>query len=66
MEAISKKSDEQILGVLTSEQKAKMEELKGAKFEFPENMGRGGFGGPGGRGGRGGPGGPGGQNGPRT
>ena len=45
-EKIRKDSDEKTANVLTAAQKAKMEELKGAKFEFPA---RGGFGG--GRGG---------------
>ena len=63
-EAMGKMREEmekEILAVLTSSQQAKFEELKGEKFEMPENMGRGGFGG---RGGQGGPGGaPGGRRG---
>ncbi len=42
-----------VLGVLTSDQKKKFEEMKGEKFEMPEGAGRGGRGGFGG-GGRGG------------
>jgi hypothetical protein len=67
MEEIRKKTDEKYAGILTDEQKKKLEELKGAEFKLsPEEMrgGRGGmmFGGPGGRG-PGGPGGEGGQGG---
>jgi len=44
-----------VLGVLTSDQKKKFEEMKGEKFEMPEGaFGRGGQGGGGGFGGRGG------------
>ena len=44
-----------VLGVLTSDQKKKFEEMKGEKFEMPEGaFGRGGQGGRGGFGGRGG------------
>ena len=44
-----------VLGVLTSDQKKKFEEMKGEKFEMPEGaFGRGGQGGQGGQGGRGG------------
>ena len=39
---IRKESDEKALAVLTAAQKAKMEELKGAKFEFPAQPARGG------------------------
>ena len=47
-----------VLGVLTSDQKKKFEEMKGEKFEMPEGaFGRGGQGGQGGRGGFGGRGG---------
>ncbi len=49
MDKMRKDSEEKITGVLTAAQKAKMEELKGAKFEFPAQTGRGGPGG--GRGG---------------
>lgn len=45
--------EKEILGVLTKSQQEKFEELKGEKFEMPENMGRGGRG----NFGRGGPGG---------
>jgi hypothetical protein len=55
MEEMRKKADETIAASLTDEQKQNLENLKGAKFEFPEpQFGRGrGFGGPGGPGGRG-------------
>ncbi|MGN6136497.1 MAG: hypothetical protein ACTHOU_18595, partial [Aureliella sp.] len=54
-----KKVDEAALAAMTDAQKKALAELKGAKFDFPENMqGRGGFG-------FGGPGGPGGQGGRR-
>jgi hypothetical protein len=43
-----KASDEKILAVLTADQKAKLEELKGKPFEMPEGA-RGGPGAPGGR-----------------
>ena len=49
MEKMRKESEEKISSVLTSAQKAKMDELKGAKFEFPAPPPRGGPGG--GRGG---------------
>ena len=52
-----KKSDEAALAVLNEQQKKALADLKGAKFEFPESMSRGGFG----FGGPGGPGGPGGR-----
>ena len=48
MEKMRKDSEEKITGLLTAAQKAKMEELKGAKFEFPAPPARGGPGGPGG------------------
>ncbi len=58
-EAMQKMRDDMensILGVLTSDQKKKFEEMKGEKFEMPEGAGRGGRGGFGGSqgGGRGG------------
>jgi Spy/CpxP family protein refolding chaperone len=46
-----KATDDKILAVLTADQKAKLEELKGKPFEMPENAGRG-PGGPGGAPGR--------------
>lgn len=77
MEAIRKEGEEKLMAVLTDEQKATMEKMKGEPFEldmralsrnFGGRGGRGGFGGPGGQGGpgggRGGFGGPGGQGGP--
>jgi Spy/CpxP family protein refolding chaperone len=64
MEEARKAGDAKILAVLTAEQKAKFEEMKGAKFELPEEALRAGFGGQGGFGR--GPGGPGdGKRGPR-
>ncbi len=60
-----KEMDDEALSVLTPEQKAKWDEMKGKSFEMPEGA-MGGFGGGGGRGGFGGPGGggrPGGENG---
>ncbi|TWU08529.1 hypothetical protein [Stieleria varia] len=62
MTKAQKDSETELLGVLTSDQKAKFEKMKGEKFEMPEGQGFGGFGrgGPGG-----GPGGPGGQRGQR-
>lgn len=49
-----KKADEAALAAMTEEQKKALADLKGAKFEFPENLRRGGFGGgPGGAPGRG-------------
>ena len=51
MEKMRKDSEEKITGLLTATQKTKMEELKGAKFEFPAPPARGGPGGPGGPGG---------------
>jgi Spy/CpxP family protein refolding chaperone len=54
-EARVKKYDEEMKAVLTADQTAAFEKMKGAEFKFPAG---GGFGGPGGgRGGRGGPGG---------
>ncbi len=44
MEKARKETEEKMAAVLTDAQKKKLEELKGAKFEFPER----GFGGPGG------------------
>lgn len=44
MEKARKETEEKMSAVLTDAQKKKLEELKGAKFEFPER----GFGGPGG------------------
>jgi hypothetical protein len=57
--AMRKTADEKVLAVLTSEQKAKFEELKGKTFDLPEDALRNSFGG-----GRG-PGGPGGERGKR-
>jgi hypothetical protein len=63
MEKMRDDMEGDVLGVLTSDQKKKFEEMKGEKFEMPEGAfgrgGRGGFGGrgggeQGGRGGRGG------------
>jgi hypothetical protein len=54
MQQARKESEEKILGLLTADQKDKLEKLKGEKFEFPEGrgFGFGGFGGgPGGQGG---------------
>lgn len=45
MDKMRKDSEERITGLLTAAQKAKMEELKGAKFEFPAPPPRGGPGG---------------------
>lgn len=61
MEQMGKDMEKKMMGVLTSEQSKKFEEMKGEKFEMPERRGgfggggggRGGFGG-GGRGGEGG------------
>lgn len=55
MEEARKKADEAARAVMTDEQKKALEELKGAKFEFPESLRAGGgfrFGGPGAPGGR--------------
>lgn len=49
-QAMRKESEEKTMSVLTAEQKKTMEDMKGAKFEFPQR-------GPGGPGGQGGPGG---------
>jgi hypothetical protein len=58
MEEFRKKGNDKYAGILTEDQKKKLEELKGAEFKLSmEEMGRGMFGG--GRGGRGGEGGPG-------
>lgn len=51
MQEAQKKTDEKRMGVLTEEQKTKMESLKGAKFEFPARGGPGGAGGGRGQGG---------------
>jgi hypothetical protein len=58
-EARVKKYEDDMKAVLTADQTAAFEKMKGAEFKFPANGGfGGGFGGPGGgRGGRGGPGG---------
>lgn len=42
MMEIRKEMEEKVLGVLTSDQKAKFEEMKGDPFEMPERVGRGG------------------------
>jgi len=47
MEESRKKTEEKILAVLNDDQKKQFEEMKGKKFDMPENAGRG----PGGRGG---------------
>ena len=58
IEKMRKDMEGDVLGVLTSDQKKKFEEMKGEKFEMPEGaFGRGGQGGQGGRGGFGGRGG---------
>jgi len=44
MDKIRKESEAKVMGVLTASQKTKMEELKGAKFEFPAPPARGGRG----------------------
>jgi hypothetical protein len=50
-----KESDEQVLAVLTEEQRKQFDEMKGEPFEMPEGgFGRGGFGGGFGGGGPGG------------
>ena len=49
-QAMRKENEEKTMGVLTAEQKKTMEDIKGAKFEFPQR----GLGGPGGQGGPGG------------
>lgn len=63
MEEAQKKQEEAVSTNMTDVEKKALEDLKGAKFTFPENMNRGGFGfgGPGG----GGPGGAGGGRGGR-
>lgn len=65
MEEFRKKGNDKYAGILTEDQKKKLEELKGAEFKLSmEEMGRGMFGGGrGGRGGEGGPGAPGGRGG---
>jgi hypothetical protein len=50
MQELRKKSDEDVLAVLSSEQREKFEDLKGEKFELPQGAFGRGFGGPGGRG----------------
>jgi hypothetical protein len=55
MEGIRKDADAKLLAVLSADQQAKFEAMKGKAFAMPENAGRGGRGGPGG--GRGTPGG---------
>jgi hypothetical protein len=63
MQTMKKTLDETLVGMLTEQQRADFEKLKGAPFALPE-MGRGGpGGGPGGDRGRGGEGGPGGDRG---
>ncbi len=52
MEQMRKESDEKFLALLTADQKAQFEKIKGAAFEMPE--GAFGFGGRQGRGGQGG------------
>jgi len=52
MRELTTAQDEQLLGVLSGDQKAKFEAMKGKAFEMPEGAGRGGRGGPGGRGGQ--------------
>lgn len=59
MRELRKQSDEKVLAVLSTEQKATLEKLKGKAFEMPEGA-MGGFGGRGGQGGQ-----PGGQGGGR-
>lgn len=55
MEEMRKKQDEAVSGSMSDSEKKALEELKGAKFNFPESLTRrGGFGGPGGPGGPGG------------
>ncbi|MFO1093954.1 MAG: hypothetical protein U0992_11670 [Planctomycetaceae bacterium] len=60
MQAARKEADDKALAVLTDEQKAQFDVLKGAKFDFPPPQFGGGFGG--GRGGEGGGGGRRGRN----
>ncbi|TWU49373.1 hypothetical protein [Rubripirellula reticaptiva] len=63
---IQEEMDEKVFAVLTADQKAEFEKMKGKKFDMPEGAMGGGRGGPGGnRGGAGGPGGPGGRTGNR-
>jgi Spy/CpxP family protein refolding chaperone len=54
MQELRKQGEEKVLAVLTTEQKATFEKLKGKAFQMPEGAGRGGPGGPGGRQRRGG------------
>jgi hypothetical protein len=53
MEKLRADIEKEVLGVLTSTQKKKFEEMKGEKFEIPRDQLFGGRGGPGGRGGQG-------------
>ena len=54
---------EKLLGVLTPQQRQKLEEMTGEQFDYQPSFGGRGRGGPGGGGGPGGPGGPGGGGG---
>jgi hypothetical protein len=54
MVEMNKAQDEQILAVLSAQQKTKFEEMKGKTFDMPEGAGRGGRGPGGGQGGKGG------------
>jgi len=47
MADLRKQTDEKTLAVLTEDQKKQFEEMKGKKFDMPENAGRGGAGGAG-------------------
>lgn len=51
MTELRKQNEEKTLAVLTDAQKKQFEEMKGKKFDMPENAGRGGFGRGGNRGG---------------
>lgn len=51
MADLRKQNEEKTLAVLTEDQKKQFEEMKGKKFDMPENAGRGGFGRGGNRGG---------------
>lgn len=42
-QAMQKERNDKALGILTAEQKAELEKMQGAKFEFPAGGGRGGF-----------------------
>ena len=44
MAELRKQNEEKTLAVLTEDQKKQFEEMKGKKFDMPENAGRGGFG----------------------